>query len=113
MRDEKRMKIVLVCYSGSSASILRERMLAWARDNLVNVEVIVSSLAGLDYDKEDADIVLVGPQVRCALGSVRERVARHIPVMAVDTRDYGMAKGDRVMQDAIEEIKRYHEQMPK
>ena len=28
-------------------------------------------------------------------------------------RDYGMAKGDRVMQDAMEEIKRYHEQMPK
>ena len=113
MRDGKRMKIVLVCYSGSSASILRDRMLAWARDNLVNVEVVVSSLAGLDYDKEDADIVLVGPQVRCAIDFVRERVARSIPVMAVDTRDYGMAKGDRVMQDAMEEIKRYHEQMPK
>ena len=42
------MKIVLVCYSGSSASILRDRMLAWARANLVNAEVIVSSLSGLD-----------------------------------------------------------------
>ena len=51
--------------------------------------------------------------MRCALDNVRERVARSIPVMAVDTRDYGMAKGDRVMQDAMEEIKRYHEQMPK
>ena len=61
------MKLVLVCYSGSSASILRDRMLAWARANLLDVEIIVSSLAGLDEDKEDADIVLVGPQVRCAL----------------------------------------------
>ena len=102
------MKIVLVCYSGSSASILRDRMLAWARANLVNAEVIVSSLAGLDYDKEDADIVLVGPQVRCALDNVRERVARSIPVMAVDTRDYGMAKGDRVMQDAIDQQQQPH-----
>ena len=65
------MKLVLVCYSGSSASILRDRMLAWARANLLDVEIIVSSLAGLDEDKEDADIVLVGPQVRCALASVR------------------------------------------
>ena len=89
------MKLVLVCYSGSSASILRDRMLAWARANLLDVEIIVSSLAGLDEDKEDADIVLVGPQVRCALASVRERVPERIPVMAVDTRDYGMAKGDR------------------
>ena len=64
------MKLVLVCYSGSSASILRDRMLAWARANLLDVEIIVSSLAGLDEDKEDADIVLVGPQVRCALASV-------------------------------------------
>ena len=107
------MKIVLVCYSGSSASILRDRMLAWARANLVNAEVIVSSLAGLDYDKEDADIVLVGPQVRCALNNVRERVARNIPVMTVDTRDYGRSKCDRVRQEAIEEIKRYQQQIPK
>ena len=45
------MKLVLVCYSGSSASILRDRMLAWARANLLDVEIIVSSLAGLDEDK--------------------------------------------------------------
>ena len=103
------MKLVLVCYSGSSASILRDRMLAWARANLLDVEIIVSSLAGLDEDKEDADIVLVGPQVRCALASVRERVPERIPVMAVDTRDYGMAKGDRVMQAALDEIRQYKE----
>ena len=72
------MKLVLVCYSGSSASILKDRMLAWARANLLDVEIIVSSLAGLDEDKEDADIVLVGPQVRCALASVRERVPRWV-----------------------------------
>ena len=101
------MKLVLVCYSGSSASILKDRMLAWARANLLDVEIIVSSLAGLD--EEDADIVLVGPQVRCALASVRERVPERIPVMAVDTRDYGMAKGDRVMQAALDEIRQYKE----
>jgi len=60
------MRIVLVCYSGSSASILRDRMLSWAHANLVETEIIISSIAGLDDDKEDADIVLVGPQVRCA-----------------------------------------------
>ncbi|MDO4262354.1 MAG: hypothetical protein Q4C82_09765 [Eubacteriales bacterium] len=103
------MKIVLVCYSGSSASILRDRMLAWARANLIEADVIVSSLAGLDDDREDADIVLVGPQVRCALANIRERVPARIPVVAVDTRDYGMAKGDRVMQEALEEIRRTKE----
>lgn len=101
------MKLVLVCYSGSSASILRDRMLAWARANLLEVEIVISSLSGLEEDKEDADIVLVGPQVRCAMSSVREQVPGHIPVMAVDTRDYGMAKGDRILQDALEEIERY------
>lgn len=104
------MKIVLVCYSGSSASILRDRMLSWARANLVEAEVVISSLAGLEEEQEDADIILVGPQVRCALNSVRECVPRRTPVIAVDTRDYGMAKGDRIMQEAIAEIKRYKEQ---
>lgn len=105
------MKVVLVCYSGSSASILRERMLAWARANMLDVEVIISSLAGLDEDKEDADIVLAGPQVRCALAGVRERVPDRIPVLAVDTRDYGMAKGDKILQEAMAEIERYKNQL--
>lgn len=105
------MKVVLVSYSGTSASVLKDRMSAWANANLMDAEIIISSLSGLDEGKEDADIVLVGPQVRCALASVRERVPEHIPVLAVDTRDFGMAKGDRVMQEAVAEIKRYKDQL--
>lgn len=105
------MKIVLVSYSGTSASILKDRMSAWAHANLVDAEIIISSLSGLNEGKEDADIILVGPQVRCALASVRELVSETIPVLAVDTRDFGMAKGDRVMQEALAEIRRYKEQL--
>ncbi len=107
------MKVVLVSYSGTSASILKDRMSAWARANLIEAEIIISPLSGLDEEQEDVDIVLVGPQVRCALASVRERVAADIPVLAVDTRDFGMAKGDRVMQEAIAEIERYRNQIVK
>lgn len=105
-----KMKIVLVCYAGSSASILKDRMLAWARANLIEAEIIISSMSGLDEGKEDADIVLVGPQVRCALANVRERVSGEIPVLAVDTKDFGMARGDRIMREAVEEIRRYKDQ---
>lgn len=104
------MKVVLVSYSGTSASILKDRMSAWAHANLIEAEITISSLSGLDEGKEDVDIVLVGPQVRCAFASVRERVPADIPVLAVDTRDFGMAKGDRVMQEAIAEIRRYKDQ---
>lgn len=105
------MKVVLVSYSGTSASILKDRMSAWAHANLIESEIVISSLSGLDEGTEDADIVLVGPQVRCALASVRERVPGRIPVLAVDTRDFGMARGDRVMQEAIAEIRRYKDQL--
>ena len=105
------MKIILVSYSGSSASILKDRMLAWAAANMMETEIVISSLAGLEEGAEDADIVLVGPQVRCALASVREWVPVKVPVLAVHTRDFGMAKGDRVMQEAIAEIRRYKEQL--
>mgnify|MGYP001046526215 CR=1 FL=1 len=105
------MKVVLVSYSGTSASILKDRMSAWAHANLLEAEIVISSLSGLEEGKEDADIVLVGPQVRCALASVRERVPENIPVLAVDTRDFGMAKGDRVMKEAMAEIRRYKDQI--
>ena len=78
---------------------------------MMETEIVISSLAGLEEGAEDADIVLVGPQVRCALASVREWVPVKVPVLAVDTRDFGMAKGDRVMQEAIAEIRRYKEQL--
>ena len=108
------MKVVLVSYSGTSASILKDRMSAWAHANLLEAEIVISSLSGLEEGKEDADIVLVGPQVRCALASVRERVPENIPVLAVDTRDFGMAKGDRVMQEAMADIRRNkHQQLNK
>ena len=48
------MKVVLVSYSGTSASILKDRMSAWAHANLIEAEIIISSLSGLDEGKEDA-----------------------------------------------------------
>ncbi len=53
---------------------------------MMETEIVISSLAGLEEGAEDADIVLVGPQVRCALASVREWVPVKVPVLAVDTR---------------------------
>ncbi len=52
---------------------------------MMETEIVISSLAGLEEGAEDADIVLVGPQVRCALASVREWVPVKVPVLAVDT----------------------------
>lgn len=88
-------------------------MLAYARANMLDVEMVITSLSGLDEDKEGADIILVGPQTRCALSSVRERVSLRVPVMAVDTRDYGMAKGEQILREAMNEIERYRNRLPR
>ena len=90
-------KIVLVCAAGASTSMLMKRMndAAAAQGYDCTVEAHpVSDVA----DYADADIVLLGPQVRFQLATVREKVS--CPVEAIEMRDYGTMNGAGVLEQA-------------
>ena len=57
----------------------------------------------IDYRSEknihEADVILIGPQIRYELPSKRNR--RDIPVEAIDMRDYGMMNGPKVLDQAL------------
>ena len=73
---------------------------AAAKDNL-DVHIEAFSVEILDEKVDTADVVLLGPQIRHMLNDVRKVVAEKCPVDVIDMRDYGMIRGDKVLDGAL------------
>lgn len=96
------MNIYLVCNAGMSTSILVKKMQeAAAKQNLTDVHIEAFSVEVLDERVDTADVVLLGPQIRHMLGDVKKVVAGKCPVDVIDMRDYGMIRGDKVLEKAL------------
>ncbi|MCI6233032.1 MAG: PTS sugar transporter subunit IIB [Selenomonas sp.] len=96
------MNIYLVCNAGMSTSILVKKMQeAAAKKSLDDVHIEAFSVEVLDERVDTADCVLLGPQIRHMLGDVKNVVGGKCPVDVIDMRDYGMIRGDKVLEKAL------------
>lgn len=94
--------IYLVCNAGMSTSILVRKMQeAVKKKGLDDIHVEAFSVEILDERVDTADAVLLGPQIRHMLGDVKKIVNGKCPVDVVDMRDYGMIRGDKVLDKAL------------
>lgn len=94
--------IYLVCNAGMSTSILVRKMQEVAKKKgLDDIHVEAFSVEILDERVDTADAVLLGPQIRHMLGDVKKIVNGKCPVDVVDMRDYGMIRGDKVLDKAL------------
>ena len=85
-------KIILLCAAGMSTSMLVKKMQeAAAADNFeCTIEAFPTSEA---KDKaSDADVILLGPQVRFAKGKIAEQCPG-VPIDAIDMKVYGRMDG--------------------
>jgi len=72
------------------------------------LEVNIDAYGVSEFDEQFAryQVVLLGPQVKYMLESLSEKTAeRGIPVAAIDMMDYGMQRGDKVLDFALSLIK--------
>lgn len=104
------MKLVLICYAGMSTSMVLNRMRSSAADRGIEVELAAVSLTELKEYTEGASAILLGPQIRYAVDDVRRQVQDQVPVLAIDTRDYGRMRGDKILDSAIKAIEEFKKQ---
>lgn len=105
MERESIMNIYLVCNAGMSTSILVKKMQEAAKDKgLTDTAIEAFSVEVLDGRVDTADVVLLGPQIRHMLGDVKKVVSGKCPVDVIDMRDYGMIRGDKVLDKALQLI---------
>lgn len=94
--------IVLCCAAGMSTSMLVQRMKDVAQKKGVEVSVKAVPVAEFKENLDNADIILLGPQVKyeqAKLQAIAEPLGKKVAV--IDMMDYGMMKGDAVLEKAL------------
>ena len=95
-------KIVLLCAAGMSTSALVRKMKDHA-ENTGNACDISAHPVAEAKSFEDADFILLGPQVRFRLKEVQEQLPNnHVEV--IDMKDYGMMNGSGVLDRVRKEL---------
>ena len=104
-------KIYLFCSAGMSTSMLASKMQSVADAHNVPVKVAAHphNKIGEIIATDRPDCILLGPQVKYMLNMLAEKAApQGIPVKAIDMADYGMQRGDKVLDYALSLIAATH-----
>lgn len=96
-------KILLVCSAGMSTSIVVKKMEAAAQAKGIETKIWAVGDALAKDNVGEADIVMLGPQVKFLLGKM-QTLAGDTPVAVIDMRDYGMMNGEAILNKALEII---------
>ena len=95
--------IVLFCSAGMSTSLLVEKMKAAAKELNYDCEIKAYAISKVKEFGNEADIILLGPQIRFNLNDVKKKCPA-IPVEVIDMRDYGTMNGENVIRHVIETL---------
>lgn len=90
-------KIILFCSAGMSTSALVRRMEQAAEEMGYECEIEAHSVSETLRKGSDADVVLLGPQVRFSLEDTKKKLP-NIPVAVIDMRVYGTMNGKAVIE---------------
>lgn len=95
--------ILLMCSAGMSTSIMVKKMQEAAAkyDEEINIKAIPEQ--ALSEHLAETHMILLGPQVRFLKDKVQAE-AKNIPVEVIDTMDYGMMNGEKILKHALEVI---------
>ena len=97
--------IVLLCQWGASTGMMCEKISEAAKEK--GIDVVANAYAVTDIQKviNDADIILLGPQVRFKMNSLlKEYGNRGIPFMVMKPEDYGRLNGENILNAALAAI---------
>lgn len=94
-------KILLVCAMGMSTSILMSKMDKAAEAKGIEAKIWAIGNQEVDEQWEEADIILLGPQIGYMQKKIEKIVDGAIPVKVIDNYDYAIANGEAVLEKAI------------
>ncbi len=98
------IKIVLVCAGGMSSSMLAKNMEKAAEEHGLELKIWAIGEHEAITKVDDAQIILLGPQVRYRLSAVQKQFPS-LPVAMIDMQDYGMMNGKETLEKALQFIR--------
>lgn len=98
-------RVLLCCAAGMSTSLLVTKMQKASEAIGVDSKIWAVGAESIEKHIKEADVVLLGPQIRFKLNDIRKIGDEvKVPVEVINTSDYGLLKGDRVLKRALELI---------
>lgn len=97
------INIILVCNAGMSTSVLVKKMRDESEKRGIDTQINAYSVETLEevLKTNDADCILVGPQIRYMLSNIKKIVSNQCPVDVIDMKDYGTINGVAVLDKAL------------
>jgi len=96
------MKIMLCCSAGMSTNLLVSKMTLSAKQRAIDCEIEAIPEGEINSRLKEADVFLLGPQVRYRLNSVKEEAQQYsITVAVIDSVKYSRMDGRSVLDQAI------------
>ena len=100
------MNILLCCAAGMSTSLLVTKMEEAARGQGLEGKIWAVAANSVNQHIDDADVLLLGPQVRYLLAKMKEAgEEKGIPVDTINPIHYGTCNGEEVLKAAIDLVK--------
>ena len=97
------MNVMFVCSAGMSTSLLVEKVRKVAEEKGVDVEVYAVGEAEARKDLAQADVLLLGPQVRYLENSFKKAIGdSKTKIGVVDMKSYGRMDGEKVLEQIME-----------
>jgi len=95
-------KIFLCCAAGMSTSMVVSKMKQAAVAKGIDVEIVAVSMGEFDTTLPDYDCCLLGPQIKYKLAEFKAKGdAAGKPVGVINAMDYGMMKGEKILNEAL------------
>ncbi len=97
------LRVMLVCSAGMSTSLLVTKMKNAAKNDGIDIEIFAVAEVEVKETIDQADVVLLAPQVRFLFNKMKQELEpRGIPLAVIDGMNYGLMKGDAVVKQALE-----------
>lgn len=97
------VKVVLCCANGFTTTMLCNKIREEAAKEEHTYSVHAYSLSELDKAAADADIILLGPQVRFNLSKVKKAYPNK-PVLMIDSQALAFINGAAVLKQVKQEL---------
>lgn len=96
------MNILLVCSAGMSTSLLVQKMEKSALEKGIDTRIWAVSVDEAKANMDEADVMLLGPQVRYKLPQFKQLAEeKSVPIDVINPVDYGIMNGEKVLEFAL------------
>lgn len=100
------MNILLCCSAGMSTSMVVQRMQKAASQMGVDAKIEAVGMEEFSEKIAENDCCLLGPQIKYKLKDFEAIAKEHNrPVAVINTMDYGMLDGEKILKSALSLIK--------